>query len=187
MADGRGRRDGRHHERRGESAGRYGEFNSRIIKFDKNGKYLFEWGSKGSGPGQFDLVHSLTIDSQHRIYASDRRNNRIQVFDESGKFLDQWPNVGSPTRLIITKDQTLWMTEANYNRVAKFDLNGKLQTYWGVTGTAPGAFDNLHSFDVDDAGNLYIADAWNNRVQKFVPRQGADPARVIGQEFRFER
>ena len=164
-----------------------GYVNARIIKFDKNGKYVSEFGSKGSGPGQFDLVHSLAIDSQKRIYAADRRNNRIQVFDETGKFLDQWNNVGSPTRLVITRDQTLWMTEANYNRVAKFDLNGKLLTYWGVTGSAAGAFDNAHSFDVDDNGNLYIVDAWNNRVQKFVPKPGAEPARVIGPEFRFER
>ncbi len=161
-----------------------GYVNARIIKFDKNGKYVSEFGSKGSGPGQFDLVHSVTIDAQHRFYAADRRNNRIQVFDRDGKFLDQWRNVGSPTRLVITKDQTLWMMEANYNRVAHFDLNGKLLTYWGVTGSAPGAFDNAHNFDVDESGTLFVADAWNNRVQKFVPRKGADPARLIGQEYR---
>ena len=164
-----------------------GYVNSRIIKFDKNGKYVSEWGSKGSGPGQFDLVHTLTIDIQKRIYAGDRKNNRIQVFDETGKFLDQWPNVGSPTRIIITKDQSLWMMEADYNRIAKFDLNGKLLTYWGVSGSAPGAFDNAHNFDVDQNGNLYVADAWNNRIQKFTPKKGADPARVIGQEFRLDR
>lgn len=161
-----------------------GYVNARIIKFDKDGRYVSEFGSKGSGPGQFDLVHSLTIDARHRIYAADRRNNRIQVFDRNGKFLDQWNNVGSPTRLVITKDQVLWMTEANYNRVAKFDLNGKLLTYWGVTGDAPGAFDNAHNFDVDEGGNLFVADAWNNRVQKFVPRKGADSARLIGPEYR---
>lgn len=162
-----------------------GYVNARIIKFDKDGNYLFEWGSKGSGPGQFDLVHSLAIDAQGRIYASDRRNHRIQVFDAEGTFLDEWPNVGSPTRLVITEDQYLWMTDADYNRIAKFDLNGKRLTYWGVSGDAPGAFDNLHNFDVDSNGNLFVADAWNNRIQKFVARADADPARLIGQEFRF--
>ena len=163
-----------------------GYVNSRIVKFDKNGGYLFEWGTKGSGPGQFDLVHSVTIDDQKRVYTSDRRNNRIQVVDENGKFLDQSPNAGSPTRVVITKDKALWMAEADYNRVAKFDLDGVLQTYWGVTGDAPGAIDNPHSFALDQSGNLYIADAWNNRVQKFVPKKNADTARLVAQEFKFK-
>jgi peptidylamidoglycolate lyase len=163
-----------------------GYVNSRIVKFDKDGSYLFEWGTKGSDPGQFDLVHSITIDANKRIYASDRRNNRIQVFDEHGKFLDQWPNVGSPTRVVITEDQALWMAEANHDRIVKFNLNGELQTYWGVTGDEPGAMDNPHSFALDQDGNLYIADAWNNRVQKFVPSDNADKARLVAQEFRFE-
>ena len=160
-----------------------GYVNGRIAKFDKDGNYISEWGSKGSGPGQFDLVHSITIDAQNRIYTADRRNHRIQVFDENGKFLEEWINVGSPTRLVITEDQMLWMSDADYNRVAKFDLNGTLQTYWGVTGDAPGAFDNLHNFDVDENGNLFIADAWNNRVQKFTPKKNTDKARLIAPEF----
>lgn len=160
-----------------------GYVNARIVKFDKNGKYVSEFGSKGSGPGQFDLIHSVAVDAQGRIYAADRRNTRIQIFDASGKFLDEWKNTGSVTRLIITKDQMLWMSDANYNRIAKFDLNGKLQTYWGVTGRAPGEMDNLHNWDTDASGNLYVADGYNSRVQKLVPRANADPARLIGQQY----
>ncbi len=160
-----------------------GYVNARIVKFDKNGKYVSEFGAKGSGPGQFDLVHSVAVDAQGRIYTADRRNTRIQVFDASGKFLDEWKNTGSVTRLIITTDQMLWMSDANYNRIAKFDLNGKLLTYWGVTGRGPGEMDNLHNWDVDASGNLYVADGYNSRVQKLVPRKNADPARLIGQQF----
>lgn len=160
-----------------------GYVNARIVKFDKDGKYISEFGSKGSGPGQFDLVHSIAIDSQGRIYAADRRNQRIQVFDANGKFLDEWKNVGSVTRLMITKDQHLWMSDATYNRIAKFDLDGKLLTYWGVTGRNPGELDNLHSWDVDAQGNLLVADGGNNRVQKFVAKKDADPARLIGEQF----
>lgn len=160
-----------------------GYVNGRIAKFDKDGNYVSEFGSKGSGPGQFDLVHSITQDAEGRIYAADRRNNRIQVFDKDGNFIEEWKNVGSPTRLVITEDQSLWMSDAIHNRIAKFNLNGELQTYWGTTGSDPGSFDNLHNFDVDANGNLFIADAWNNRIQKFVPNEHADPARLIGQEF----
>ena len=160
-----------------------GYVNGRIAKFDKDGNYVSEFGSKGSGPGQFDLVHSITQDAQGRIYAADRRNNRIQVFDKDGNFIEEWTDVGSPTRLVITEDQYLWMSDANYNRMAKFNLDGELLTYWGTTGKEPGSFDNLHNFDVDEHGNLFIADAWNNRIQKLVPNENADPARVIGQEY----
>ena len=160
--------------------------NSRVVKFDKDGNYLFEWGTKGSEPGQFDLVHSVFVDSQNRVYTADRSNRRIQVFDENGEFLDEWTDVGSPTRIRISKDQSFWMADAMYNRFAKFNLNGELQTYWGVMGDAPGALDNPHDFDVDENGNMYQADAWNNRLQKFVPGEDVDSTRVIGQDFEFE-
>ncbi|MCC6913833.1 MAG: 6-bladed beta-propeller [Rhodospirillaceae bacterium] len=160
-----------------------GYVNGRIAKFDKNGKYISEFGSKGSGPGQFDLVHSVAIDKQGRIYASDRRNHRIQVFDANGKFIEEWKNVGSPTRLAITEDQYLWMSDADYNRFAKFDLSGKLITYWGVLGANPGEFNNLHNWDVDVNGNLFTADGGNNRIQKFVAKKNADPMRLMGQQY----
>ncbi|MGE0284601.1 MAG: peptidyl-alpha-hydroxyglycine alpha-amidating lyase family protein [Rhodospirillaceae bacterium] len=160
-----------------------GYVNGRIARFDKNGKYMSEFGSKGSGPGQFDLVHSVAIDKQGRIYTADRRNTRIQVFDANGKFIEEWKNTGSVTRLMISEDQHLWMSDANYNRIAKFDLNGKLLTYWGVTGRNPGEFDNLHNWDLDKAGNLYVADGGNNRIQKLVPKKDADRSRLIGQPF----
>jgi DNA-binding beta-propeller fold protein YncE len=164
-----------------------GYVNSRVVKFDKDGKFLLEWGSKGSGPGQFNLVHSVTIDPQKRVYAADRNNNRVEVFDENGKFIEEWPNIRSATRVVVTQDNALWLAAAaGYNRFAKFDLNGKLLTYWGMTGSAPGLMDNPHQFALDDAGNLYIADAWNNRLQKFVPKPGADKSRLMAQEFVFK-
>jgi DNA-binding beta-propeller fold protein YncE len=56
-----------------------------------------------------------------------------------------------------------------------------LQTYWGVHGTLPGWITNFHNFAVDPSGALYVADAFNNRVQKFVPRAGADQHRLVDQ------
>ena len=158
--------------------------NSRIVKFDKAGKFLLEWGSKGSEPGQFNLVHSVAIDANHRIYASDRSNNRIQVFDENGKFIEQWPNVHGVTRLVVTQDNAVWVSSAvGYNRFAKYDLEGHLLTYWGVSGSDPGAMDNPHQYALDSKGNLYIADAWNNRLQKLAPKAGGDKSRMMAPEF----
>lgn len=160
-----------------------GYVNGRIAKFDADGNYLSEFGSKGSGPGQFDLVHAITMDDKGRIYAADRRNHRIQVFDKDGTFIEEWPGFGSPTKVRVTDDQMLWVTDAQYTRFAKYDLEGHLLTYWGVKGNGPGEFDNLHSFDVDASGNLYVGDAWNNRVHKFVPKADASPERLIGQRY----
>jgi hypothetical protein len=160
----------------------------RIVRFNKAGKYVNEWGTKGSGPGQFQLVHAVTIDPQGRIYAADRNNNRVQVFDKDGKFIEEWPNIRSVTKLIVTNDNAIYLASAaGYNRMAKFDLNGKLLTYWGMTGSAPGLFDNPHQFAVDDQGNLFIADAWNNRLQKFTPKPDADKSRLMTTEYVFPK
>ena len=69
------------------------------------------------------------------------------------------------------------------NRLAKFDLKGRLWTYWGMMGRFPGGMDDPHTIDVDADGNLYVAEVWNNRVEKFVPRPDADKARLVGQKF----
>lgn len=161
-----------------------GYINARVVRFDKNGKYVNEWGTKGTQPGQFNLVHALAIDGQGRIYVADRNNQRVQIFDKDGKYLDAWPNIPAISKLIVTTDNAVYLaTGTGVNRMAKFDLNGKLLTYWGMTGTAPGLFDNAHQFAVDSQGSLYIADAWNNRVQKFVPKANADRSRLLTTEF----
>ena len=55
-----------------------------IAKFDKNGRFLLSWGSRGSEPGQFNTPHSIAIDAQGNVYVADRGNKRIQVFDNDG-------------------------------------------------------------------------------------------------------
>ena len=160
-----------------------GYHNSRVIKFDKNGNYLLEFGTKGDGPGQFNLIHDIAIDAQHHLYVADRGNNRIQVFTEDGKFLDQWRDIVNPSHFWMTRDGHVWLVSGVGNRLAEFDLHGRLITYWGMYGRQSGWFDDPHTIDVDLSGNLYIAEVWNNRVEKFAPRPGANAARLIGKKF----
>src|SRR5262249_37569190 len=89
-----------------------GYANRRVVKFDRDGNFVKAWGTMGSGPGQFGLVHSVAVDAQRRVYAVDRINNRIQVFDEDGRFLDQWPGFLSPARLLVTQDQFAWVADS---------------------------------------------------------------------------
>ena len=68
---------------------------ARIVKFSSDGEYLLEWGSRGTGPGEFGLPHNLVTDARGRVYVTDRDNQRIQVFDADGAFLAQWSGVGA--------------------------------------------------------------------------------------------
>ena len=160
-----------------------GYVNTRVIKFDKNGKFVMEFGTKGNGQGQFVLVHSVAIDAAKHLYVADRNNNRIQIFDENGKYLDEWDNIRSPAFLQISADgKSLWLTSNAEDRIAKFDMNGVLQTEFGAKGdNFPGALDDLHHFTVDKDGTLYIADCFHNTIQKWVPKPGADKARLVDQ------
>ena len=63
-----------------------GYINSRVAKYDKNGDWVKSWGTKGTGPGQFNIPHAIVIDRNNNIFVADRTNRRIQVFDTDGKF-----------------------------------------------------------------------------------------------------
>ena len=71
--------------------------NHRISDWDLNGKFLFTWGKKGSGPGEFKAPAGIAIDKDDNIYVSEIGNNRVQVFDKTGKFLTMWGKKGSGT------------------------------------------------------------------------------------------
>jgi sugar lactone lactonase YvrE len=90
--------------------------NNRIIKFAADGTYLTEWGSTGTGPGQFDTPHDLAIDSRGRLFVADRGNNRIQIFEPDGTFVDQWTQFGRPSGIYINPaSDTLYSTDSTSN------------------------------------------------------------------------
>jgi hypothetical protein len=64
----------------------------RLIRFDRTGKFIREYGKLGSGPeGEFMQPHGLAFDSKGRLFVADRSNNRIQILDaETFKTLDTW-------------------------------------------------------------------------------------------------
>jgi hypothetical protein len=157
--------------------------NQRVLKFDKDGKFLLTWGKEGSGPGDFrSAVHAVAIDEGRRLYVADRGNSRIQVFDENGTFLDQWPNIRDPWHVHVATDQSVWVADGETNKFLKFDQTGRLLHSWGTFGQFPGAIWGVHQFTVDQEGNLYTAEAFNGRAQKFRPKRGADPRKVIPPE-----
>jgi streptogramin lyase len=92
--------------------GHGGDTNARVVKFSRDGKFIMEWGKKGSGPGEFDTLHSIAMDSKGRLFVADRGNNRIQIFDQDGKFLDQWKQFGRPSGIFISKNDTLYSVDS---------------------------------------------------------------------------
>ena len=166
-----------------------GYVNTRVVKFDKNGKFLMTWGQPGTPPNEtrpsyMNTVHAIAIDKNRKIYISDRANSRVQVFDENGKFLDAWPNVRRPYSFLLTEDQHLWIADGITQKFTKFDLNGRLLYSWGTFGAFPGGFWGVHQFHTDSEGNLYTADVHVGRPQKFSPKPGANPAHIIGRYMR---
>src|SRR5271163_1586663 len=68
--------------------------NSRVVKYDKNGRYITSVGTKGSGHGQLNLPHSIAADAKGNVYVGDRSNKRIQVFDNDLRFKAIYDQVG---------------------------------------------------------------------------------------------
>jgi DNA-binding beta-propeller fold protein YncE len=131
---------------------------------------LKAWGQKGTGPGEFNVPHSIVADSQGRLYVADRENNRIQIFDSNGDFISEWTHVGQPWALAITSgpNQIIFMTDGQADRILKLDLNGKILGAFGQRGKQPGQFYFAHGIAVASNNDLYVADTLNWRAQKLV-------------------
>ena len=161
-----------------------GYWNSRIVKYDADGEFLMEWGELGDGPGQFDLVHGVAVDRNHRVYVGDRTNNRIQIFTEDGEFIEEWPDVSDPVGIFVDENDAVWVVSASLNRILKYNTDGELQYYMGAFGGTrggfPGGLSRPHQMDVDSEGNLYIASWDGGWMNKFVPKPGADPSKLVG-------
>ncbi len=130
--------------------------NARILKFDKTGKFIKTWGRKGMGPGEFDVVHALAMDSRGRLFAADRQNNRIQIFDQEGNFLDQWFQFGRPSGIYIDKNDTIYVGDST-------SLDGRARTGNGPVSPS-GA-----NVNVGAARGIRIGSAKDGTVTAFIP------------------
>jgi peptidylamidoglycolate lyase len=156
--------------------------NSRVAKFSARGEFMSDWGTKGSGPGEFRLPHGIDIDARGRVYVADRGNARIQIFDENGKFLHQWKSedLGRPWGLDVAPDGYLYVVDGGdllaepstreRNRALKLDLEGNILATWGSFGSYDGQFYWAHDVAGGKQGEVYVTDVYlGMRVQKFVP------------------
>ncbi len=146
--------------------------NTRVAKYNSSGDYINHWGGAGDAPGQFNLVHGLTLDHRDRVYVADRGNKRVQVFNKNGKFLAEWNGLGTPWNLAFDRrEKVIWMCDGDLGRVTKLSLDGEVLGGFGTTGKAAGELYQVHSIAVDSAGAIYTAETVNQRIQKFVLSQ----------------
>lgn len=108
-----------------------GRGSARIVKFDKNGKYLMQWGQHGSGPGEFEMAHALAFDSKGRLFVGDRGNNRVQIFDQNGKFIADWHQFGRPSGIFIDRHDILYVTDSESQEVKTPGGRGGLGAGYG--------------------------------------------------------
>lgn len=168
--------------------------NHRIQKFTINGKFLGKWGEHGSQPGEFGGVehagsrfggpHFLAMDSQGRLYTTEGVAGRVQQFSPDGKALLAWGSKGDepggfgeyqtgfsknsfgPIGILVDRFDRVWVSSLN-DQVQLYTPEGKFLFGIGGSGDKPGEFARPHGMALDSQGRLYVADAGNQRIQKF--------------------
>ncbi|MBW8862457.1 MAG: 6-bladed beta-propeller [Acidobacteria bacterium] len=171
-----------------------GYVDSRVAKYDRNGDWVKQWGTKGSGAGQFNTPHSIVIDRDDHVYVGDRGNRRVQVFDTDGNVLRQWTvdvspdfatravngptppagstqGVGAPNSLCIPPNQNdvMFLGESTWpGRVFKLRLDGTVIGVIGKSGRNLKQFSGAHAIACPTENEIYVAESSNWRVQKLV-------------------
>ncbi|MFN8525706.1 MAG: peptidyl-alpha-hydroxyglycine alpha-amidating lyase family protein [Chloroflexota bacterium] len=162
--------------------------NARVHRYSADGKLLQSWGEPGTGPGQFNLVHSVWVHTDGRVFICDRENDRVQIFGPTGDLLDIWTHVTRPGDLFISKDGTVYigemgwekdtrnmagklLTEDRPSRLTVRDIQGNILSTWG--GPDPCAIDGFsapHGLWVDSRGDIYVGEVTQTALSGFFKR-----------------
>ena len=153
----------------------------RVVKFDKNGKFVKSMGTRGNGQNQFNTPHSIAVDAKGMVYVGDRGNSRVVVLDNDLNWKTTYNDTGAPWAVCISPGphQYLFASNsypdnddsrnlANTGEIYKMELDGTVLGHFGKGGKAPGNFATLHQMDCRNPDQLYTAEINNWRVQKVI-------------------
>jgi len=156
-----------------------GYTNSRVVKYDKWGKFIKAFGDKGKDPGQFNTPHSIQTDNNGNVYVADRGNSRIQVLSNDLTLRAIYDNVGAPWAVCITPGAHQYLYSSNSNpdnnnsiqgavtgEIYKMELDGTVLGKFGHTGKLPGEFSTTHSMDCRLPNEVLTSEITSWRVQK---------------------
>src|SRR5436190_2524844 len=150
--------------------------NNRVVRFNKDGKYVKEWGKKGSGRGEMSEPHTIAMDSRGRLFVGDRENNRIQIFDQDGHYITEWRQFGRPSGIYITPDDTMYVADSESGPdTGAHELMGikkGIRIGSAKDGTVSGFIEDMESTRADHSGAEGVGvDAQGNVYGAVVRRQ----------------
>jgi hypothetical protein len=138
------------------------------------GNYLLQWGSNGSGAGQFADPFCVAISPSGTVYVTDAANNRVEEFTIAGVYVGQWGTGGNgngqfsfPVGIALGASGNVYVADTLNARVQEFTATGTYVTQWGGNGAGNGQFANPYGLAVAPLGNVYVADTGNARIQEF--------------------
>ncbi len=145
--------------------------NSRVVKIAPGGHWLKWVGTWGTGPNQFNIVHSIAVDAQDNVYAADRNNHRIQVYDDDLNFKRSITGIGAPWGVCIPRadasgKQYIFSSDGTSGRLYKIDLASGKVVGWAQTSLGRGEDDAgrlVHEIGCKDPNIVYLGSAilWN--------------------------
>jgi len=160
-----------------------GYVNHRVVKFDKDGRFLKQVGSEkpGSEPGQFRTPHGIAVDAQGNVYVADRANHRMQVFDNNLVLKSIYDNIGDSWTVCISPGPHQYLFSSNSNpngnrpgswditgEIYKMELDGTTLGRFGHAGKEHGAFQVVHMMDCRNPDEIIVAEIESWRVQKLL-------------------
>jgi DNA-binding beta-propeller fold protein YncE len=147
--------------------------NHQIAVFDEAGTRVTSLGMPGSEDGQLTSPLGIGVSGKGEVYVTDKGNNRLVMFDAKGKYrrsipLEEEGDDVVPVDVAVgPKGKELFVTANNSHKVLVFSTRGELLRSWGGEGEDDGQFRFPATIDIDAAGNVYVVDVLNARVQKF--------------------
>jgi DNA-binding beta-propeller fold protein YncE len=156
--------------------------NDRVVKFSPAGAVITAWGSHGSADGQFLRPYGVDVDASDKVYVADSDNERIQEFDTYGTHIADFGQGGTGTsdfqqlrRVAVGPGSTPDVYGADLwgYKIVQFDSTATATHVYGGTPPADGQFNEPSGMAFDGAGNVFVADAVNQRVEGFSTATGA--------------